>query len=173
MSLSAGAGDDLEFNHRVAQVASRLEEANHYKRVMDRLPLGRPVGVGYRETSSYGLRMDPFTKRAAFHSGLDLAAYRSAPVTTTGPGKVTFAGTKSGYGRVVEIDHGNGFKTRYGHLQDIEVKRGDVVRMGDTLGRMGSTGRSTGPHLHYEVWFGGKTYNPVKFLRAGSHVHQG
>lgn len=164
---------DVEFANRVTQVAARLEEAKFYQDVIGTLPLGEPIGVPHRETSGYGLRSDPFTRRPAFHAGMDMAAYRSAPIVAAGPGVVTYAGPRAGYGRLVEVDHGYGFKTRYGHLLRVNVKTGDKVNMGDLVGRMGSTGRSTGPHLHYEVWFRGKTYNPVKFLRAGQHVHEG
>ena len=101
-----------------------------------------------------------------------MGAYHRAPIVAAGPGVVTYAGSRSGYGRLVEIDHGYGFRTRYGHLNSVEVEVGDEIQMGDLVGRMGTTGRSTGPHLHYEVWFRGKTYNPVNFLRAGQHVHQ-
>ena len=84
---------------------------------------------------------------------------------------MTFAGVKGGYGRVVEVDHGGGFRTRYGHLNSITVKAGSPIGIGQKLGTMGSTGRSTGPHLHYEIYFRGKSYDPIKFLRAGKHVH--
>ena len=165
--------EDIKFAERVTQVAARLEEANYYQDVIETLPLGEPIGVPHRETSGYGLRSDPFTRNPAFHAGMDMAAYMSAPIVAAGPGVVTYAGPRAGYGRLVEVDHGYGFKTRYGHLLKVEVKKGDQINMGDLVGRMGSTGRSTGPHLHYEVWFRGKTYNPVKFLRAGQHVHEG
>tara|TARA_B100000678_G_scaffold282550_1_gene281577 strand:- start:5538 stop:6758 length:1221 start_codon:yes stop_codon:yes gene_type:complete len=165
--------DDLYFAERVTKVAARLEEADFYQQLIDQLPLGQPIGVPSRETSGYGLRTDPFNRRPAFHAGMDMAAYRSAPIVASGPGVVTWAGPRSGYGRLVEIDHGHGFKTRYGHLLSVSVKVGDEVQLGDSVGKMGSTGRSTGPHLHYEVWFRGKTYNPVNFLRAGQHVYKG
>lgn len=165
--------EDIHFAERVTQVAARLDEAHYFEDVVESLPLGKPVGVPYRETSGYGLRRDPFTRRPAFHAGMDFGAFRGAPITTTGPGTVTFAGNRSGYGRMVEVEHGYGFRTRYGHLSTIDVKKGDTVNLGDQVGRMGSTGRSTGPHLHYEVWFRGKTYNPREFLRAGQHVHEG
>ncbi len=165
--------DDVKFAERVTQVAARLEEAKFYQDVVEALPLGEPIGVPFRETSGYGLRSDPFTRRPAFHAGMDMAAYWNAQIVAAGPGVVTYAGPRSGYGRLVEVDHGYGFKTRYGHLSRVDVKTGDEITMGDIVGRMGSTGRSTGPHLHYEVWFRGKTYNPVKFLRAGQHVHEG
>ena len=90
----------------------------------------------------------------------------------SGPGTVSFAGARSGYGRVVEVDHGYGFKSRYGHLRSITVSKGDTVDVGDLVGKMGTTGRSTGYHLHFEVFFNGKAYDPVKFLKAGRHVHE-
>ena len=175
---SVGLDDELDeesirFSERVTQVAARLEEASFYQSLMDTLPLGEPISVAHRETSGYGLRTDPFSRRPAFHAGMDMAAYWRAPIVAAGPGVVTYAGPRSGYGRLVEIDHGFCFKTRYGHLNSVEVQTGDEIQLGDLVGRMGSTGRSTGPHLHYEVWFRGKTYNPVNFLRAGQHVHQG
>ncbi|MAI89546.1 M23 family metallopeptidase [Ponticaulis sp.] len=171
---SYGVNDiDSQFSNRVVQVAARMEESNYYQNVIDTLPLGEPISVPFRETSGYGLRTDPFNRRPAFHAGMDMAAYHRAPIVAAGPGVVTFAGPRSGYGRLVEIDHGFGFRTRYGHLNSVDVQVGDEIQMGDLVGRMGTTGRSTGPHLHYEVWFRGKTYNPVNFLRAGQHVHQG
>ena len=123
-------------------------------------------------TSPYGLRVDPFTKRPAWHNGIDFGAYYKAPIAAAGPGVVTIAGRRSGYGRLVEIDHGHGFRSRYAHLNSISVKKGDTVAIGDTIGLMGSSGRSTGPHLHYEVWFNDKPYDPIDFLKAGRHVHQ-
>jgi murein DD-endopeptidase MepM/ murein hydrolase activator NlpD len=168
-----GLSDDDGFNVRAMEVAARLDEAKRFEDLIHTLPLGAPVDVPYRETSGFGFRSDPFTRRSAWHEGIDLAAYYGAPITATAPGKVTFAGVKTGYGRVVEVDHGLGFKTRYGHLQSINVKAGAEIAIGQKLGTMGSTGRSTGPHLHYEVYFHGKSYDPIKFLRAGKHVHEG
>jgi murein DD-endopeptidase MepM/ murein hydrolase activator NlpD len=168
-----GEGEvDPAFQRRVQQVAARVEEARRLDGIASATPLAPPVGVDHRETSGFGPRMDPFTGRPAFHAGLDLAAFERAPVVATSPGVVSFAGAKSGYGYVVEIDHGHGFKTRYGHLRDIQVSRGERVAIGQRVGSMGSTGRSTGTHLHYEVWFRGKVYDPINFLRAGRHVHE-
>lgn len=164
--------EEAAFAARVSQVAARMEEARYYQEVVDNLPLADPVGVNWRLTSAYGLRVDPFNKRPGWHNGVDIGAFWNAPITSTGPGVVSFAGTKSGYGRIVEVDHGHGFKSRYGHLKRINVSKGDTVAIGDVVGAMGSTGRSTGPHLHYEVWFNGKPYDPVEFLKAGKHVHQ-
>lgn len=173
-SLAAGStqGDDPIFSSRVNQVAARMEEARYYEDIVNSLPLATPLGVPGRLTSNYGLRVDPFTKRPGWHGGVDMAAFYKAPIVSTGPGKVVFAGRKSGYGRVVDVEHGFGFKSRYAHLHSISVKTGDDIAIGDTLGLMGSSGRSTGPHLHYEVWFQNKPYDPVKFLKAGRHVHE-
>lgn len=160
------------FAQRVAQVAARVAESRRLDDIAGATPLAPPVAVDYRETSGFGPRLDPFTGRPAFHAGLDMAAFERAPVVATSPGVVSFAGAKSGYGYVVEIDHGHGFKTRYGHLRDIQVSRGERVAIGQRIGSMGSTGRSTATHLHYEVWFRGRVVDPVNFLRAGRHVHE-
>ncbi len=166
------SGLNPAFAQRVAEVAARVTESRRLGDIADSTPLAPPVAVDYRETSGYGQRIDPFNGHPAFHSGLDMAAFERAPVVATSPGVVVFAGTRSGYGYTVEIDHGHGFKTRYGHLRDIQVQRGDRVAIGQRVGSMGSTGRSTATHLHYEVWFRGRAVDPVNFLRAGRHVHE-
>ena len=159
------------FQRRIYEVEARLQEANEFEKAMRSLPLAIPLQTPYRETSGFGYRSDPFNRKTAFHEGADLAAFTGAPIVATAPGTVTYAGTKGGYGRVVEVDHGSGFKTVYGHMNTITAKQGQVVAIGSKLGTMGSTGRSTGPHLHYEIHFRGKSYDPIKFLRAGKHVH--
>jgi murein DD-endopeptidase MepM/ murein hydrolase activator NlpD len=111
--------------------------------------------------------MDPFNGRAAIHTGIDLRGETGDPVHVTAAGKVTIAGREGGYGNMVEVDHGNGLATRYGHLSRIDVKIGQMVRIGETIGRIGSTGRSTGPHLHYETRVRGEAVDPQKYLRAG------
>jgi len=166
------SGLNPAFSERVAQVAARVTESRRLGDIVNSTPLAPPVAVDYRETSGYGQRIDPFTGRAAIHSGLDLAAFERAPVVATSPGTVVFAGSRSGYGYTVEIDHGHGFKTRYGHLRDIQVRTGERVAIGQRVGSMGSTGRSTATHLHYEVWFRGRAVDPINFLRAGRHVHE-
>lgn len=171
-SASEWSFGDKVFMNRILQARARIAEMKHFEKVVADLPLGQPVGVPYRFTSPYGVRVDPFTKRPSPHMGMDMAAYRDAPIITTGPGKVSYAGARAGYGLLVEIDHGHGFKSRYGHLRSITVSKGATVKTGDLVGRMGSTGRSTGDHLHYEVWYNGKPYDPMKFLKAGRHVHK-
>lgn len=163
---------DAAFYNRLYQTQARVAEMLYYEQIVDTLPLSKPVGVPYRLTSNYGVRVDPFNKRPGWHNGMDMAAYRNAPIVAAGPGKITWAGARSGYGQLVEIDHGHGFKSRYGHLRAITVKKGATVEVGDLVGKMGTTGRSTGDHLHYEIWFNGKPYNPKEFLKAGRHVHQ-
>ena len=166
---------DPAFAQRVAQVAARLDEMRRLENVARSAPLAAPLSDGYRTTSGFGVRSDPFNNRLAFHSGLDFAGYRGAPIRSTAPGVVTYTGPRSGYGTVVEIDHNHGFKTRYAHLSSVApgIRRGTRIAIGDVVGGMGSTGRSTGTHLHYEVWFRDKVYDPRNFLRAGRHVHEG
>jgi murein DD-endopeptidase MepM/ murein hydrolase activator NlpD len=162
---------DPAFARRVEQVAARVAEANRLDAIANATPLSPPVHDA-RQTSGFGPRYDPINGRLSFHSGLDVAAFHRAPILSTQAGTVSFAGEKSGYGRVVEIDHGHGFKTRYGHLSDYTVAKGERVAIGQRIGSMGSSGRSTGTHLHYEIQFRGKVYDPVHFLRAGRHVHE-
>lgn len=163
---------EAEFAVRVAQVAARMEETRYFESLVEKLPLATPIGVPSRVTSQFGMRTDPFKKRPSWHGGIDMGARWHAPIVAAGPGTVTYAGSRAGYGRVVDIDHGQGFISRYAHLNRVIAKKGQTVAIGDKIGTMGSTGRSTGPHLHYEVLFQGKQYNPVEFLKAGKHVHQ-
>jgi len=128
------------------------------------LPHGSPA-PGHKISSRYGTRKDPFTKRAAVHGGLDYRARHGSPVYATANGKVVKAGRLGGYGKLVEIDHGGGIKTRYAHLSKIKVKLGQRIIKGTIIGKVGSTGRSTGPHLHYEVRRKGRTLNPAHFVR--------
>ena len=121
-------------------------------------------------TSSYGYRRDPFTGAAAMHSGLDFKGPMGAPIYAAAKGKVTFAGRKSGYGNVVEISHGNGLMTRYAHMSKFAAKLGQSVAAGDVIGAIGSTGRSTGPHLHFEVRINDRAVNPRPFLESAPDV---
>ena len=127
-------------------------------------------GAAFDRTSGFGARIDPFTGRYAFHPGIDFAGPWGAQVTATAPGTVVFAGNKGSYGNMVELDNGFGIHTRYGHLSAITVKTGMKVVKGGGVGRVGSTGRSTGPHVHYEIWFNNVVRNPSIFIEAGRHV---
>lgn len=163
---------DQNFVRRVTRLTGRLAKTDQLQSIVLETPLGQPVLVPHRRTSGFGTRVDPITHRPAHHAGQDFGAYRLAPISATAGGTVTYAGWRSGYGRLVEIDHGLGFKTRYGHMAKILVKRGQTVKTGEQIGSMGSSGRSTGVHLHYEVWFKGKPYNPQNFLKAGLYVQK-
>lgn len=137
--------------------------------LLKQLPLARPVDVGY-VTSDFGKRHDPMTKRSAFHSGIDISGPKNAPVLATAPGVVTFAGHHGAYGIMVTVDHGYGFQTRYAHLKKATVKKGDKVEFRGQVGIMGSTGRSTGRHVHYEVMYEGKHLDPARFIQAGRYA---
>ena len=138
---------------------------------MGHIPFTTPVaGAAFDRSSGFGPRIDPFTGRYAFHPGIDFAGPWGAVVTATAPGVVTFAGSDGGYGNMVEVDHGFGLHTRYGHLSRIMVAPGTKVAKGTVIGRLGSTGRSTGPHVHYEVWYNNIVRNPTNFIEAGRHV---
>ena len=135
------------------------------------LPLAAPL-AHYQLESPFGARVDPINKRRGFHPGVDLAAPFRSPVYSTGPGVVTYAGNKEKYGKFVEIDHGNGIVTHYAHLHRITVVRGQKVGTHQQIGELGSTGRSTGPHVHYEVVVNGEPVDPEKFMELGKNVVQ-
>ncbi len=162
--------EDGKFGSRLASIQARLSEAEALDKAILSLPLGLPVDDDTYQTSTYGVRHDPFTRRPTFHEGTDFSGRTNAPIVATADGVVSFAGRNGGYGRVVEIDHGHGFITRYAHLQKSFVKKGQKVSRGEKIAGMGSTGRSTGSHLHYEVHFQGRVYDPENFLRAGLYV---
>jgi len=162
--------DSDGFVSRVAAIQARAAEVDSLDGAIASLPLGHPVGAETYKTSGFGLRQDPFTKRPTMHHGLDFGGQRETPIVATAGGIVTRVGRNGAYGKMIEIDHGHGFKTRYAHLHKTFVKRGQTVDKGEKLGGMGSTGRSTATHLHYEVLFQGRAYDPNKFLKAGLYV---
>ncbi|HEB59521.1 MAG TPA: M23 family metallopeptidase [Gammaproteobacteria bacterium] len=129
------------------------------------MPAGRPVNRGWL-SSYYGLRTDPFSGRRVHHSGVDFAGRLGSDVVSVAAGVVTFAGKRSGYGNLVEINHGNGYVTRYGHSRKILVKVGDTVKKGQVIAEMGTTGRSTGPHVHFEVLLNGRAVNPKRYVMS-------
>ncbi len=135
------------------------------------IPLSEPVEDFYL-SSKFGRRTDPITKKAGWHPGIDLAGWPGTKIFATTAGVVTKAGPWGGYGNMVEIDHGNGFKTRYAHLRKVIAKRGQTVKPGDVLGEMGCTGRCVSTHLHYEVYFNGILRNPQPFMEAPEDVQQ-
>ena len=131
------------------------------------LPLAKPLSGELEQTSSFGYRLDPFTRSAALHSGVDFRVPYGAPVRATATGRVTSAEYTGGYGNMVEVEHEGGVATRYGHLSAISVVVGQKIELGQVVGRAGSTGRSTGTHLHYETRIDGEPVNPIRFLEAG------
>jgi murein DD-endopeptidase MepM/ murein hydrolase activator NlpD len=164
---------DEEFGEGAFLAANSLEEFTSVATALSSVPLVAPVAGGdHEQTSGFGNRRDPFTKMMAFHGGLDFSGPLGSPVRVTAPGVVTYSGSRGAYGKTVEVDHGYGMKTRYGHLQTIAVNVGTKVERGTVIGGLGSTGRSTGPHVHYEIWQDDVVKNPTRFLRAGSDVRQ-
>jgi murein DD-endopeptidase MepM/ murein hydrolase activator NlpD len=158
------------FETKLAQLQITLQQAERVRRIVSGLPVARPMPAEYETTSSFGARPDPFTRGLAMHTGIDFRAPSGTPVKATAPGKVVEAAYVGGYGNMVEVDHGNGVTTRYAHLSSIGVDVGDSVAKGEVLGRVGSTGRSTGPHLHYETRIDGDAADPMRFIRAGHRL---
>jgi murein DD-endopeptidase MepM/ murein hydrolase activator NlpD len=175
MSLNAVHIDgisDQTFQDTYYRASAVLNQMDELLSAMRHVPLGTvPVsGPEFERTSGFGARIDPFTGRYAFHPGVDFAGPWGSIVHATAPGRVIWAGQQGGYGNMVEIDHGLGIHTRYGHLSAILVRVGDSVAKGGPVGKLGSTGRSTGPHVHYEVFYDGVLRNPRNFIEAGRHV---
>ena len=155
------------FDRQLYRVSLARAQADRYAQALTAVPVRKPVVGSVDMSSPFGVRTDPFLGRPAMHTGIDLRGDYGEPVHATATGRVSFAGREGGYGNMVEVDHGNGLATRYGHLSEIDVKVGQSVRIGQVIGKIGSTGRSTGPHLHYETRVRGDAVDPQKFLRAG------
>jgi murein DD-endopeptidase MepM/ murein hydrolase activator NlpD len=155
------------FDRQLYRVSVARAQLDEYSQALGSVPLRKPVSGETDMSSPFGVRMDPFLHRPAMHTGLDMRGEVGDPVRATASGRVTIAGREGGYGNMVEIEHGRGLATRYGHLSQIEVRIGQHVRNGEVIGRIGSSGRSTGPHLHYETRVDGEAVDPQKFLRAG------
>jgi hypothetical protein len=170
VKLSADASAFERQLYRINITRAQVERLN---RTLALVPYRKPVIGEVEFTSGFGIRSDPFLGRPAMHTGLDFRAATGDPVRATANGKVVSSGWAGGYGRMVEIDHGNGLSTRYGHLSEISVKVGDPIKIGQVIGAVGSTGRSTGPHLHYETRIDGEAVDPQKFLRAGVRLAAG
>ncbi|MEZ5071865.1 MAG: M23 family metallopeptidase [Bacteroidales bacterium] len=178
ISGARDAGFVQDMHAKVAQLSSKLEiqsksletvyeEAVHSQEFLACRPAINPISPAdpYWMTSSFGYRVDPFTKRRTPHLGIDLAGPYGLDIHATGGGKVVIAhDSHSGYGKEVVIDHGFGFQTRYAHLQDVLVKKGQEIQRGEVVGTLGSSGRSTGPHLHYEVSENGRAMNPMYYF---------
>jgi murein DD-endopeptidase MepM/ murein hydrolase activator NlpD len=158
------------FEQRLSQTQFAITQAERMRRIVNGLPISRPMAAEFEQTSAFGARSDPFTRGLAMHTGIDFRAPTGSPVRASASGKVVEAGWVGGYGNMVEIDHGAGLTSRYAHLSSIAVSAGDTVAKGATIGRVGSTGRSTGPHLHYETRIDGDPADPMRFIRAGQKL---
>jgi murein DD-endopeptidase MepM/ murein hydrolase activator NlpD len=159
------------FETKVKELDEALDALDAVKSQARTLPIANPA-PGLPITSTFGVRRDPILGTPALHSGMDFRAPTGTQVHATAPGVVVKAGRNGGYGKMVEIDHGNGFSTRYAHMSRVHVKVGETIKTGDIVGDSGSTGRSTGPHLHYEVRRNGDAIDPLRFLKAGKKVVQ-
>ena len=162
-------GSDGKLDPRFERLGLSLARMEALDRSLAGIPQHRPAAVEML-TSSYGFRRDPFTGESAMHSGLDFRGPTGAPIYAAANGRVSYVGQKSGYGNVVEISHGNGMITRYAHMSKFHSRVGQEVAAGDVIGAIGSTGRSTGPHLHFEVRINDRAVNPRPFLEAAPHV---
>ncbi len=160
---------DLSSNEPFAKLYAHYNRLIDLESAVQHIPIGKPAKK-YYISSSYGIRKDPFKKKWARHNGIDMAGWWKTPIFASANGRVAKAGRNGAYGKFIEIDHGNGFRSRYGHLSRIKVKKGDLVTLEQKIGLMGTTGRSTSPHLHYEIWFNGKPINPQKIFKASDNV---
>ena len=165
---------EAELKKRLALMGADLERRSDQLAVIERVLLrqqriddaslfGKPVAKGW-VSSNYGMRTDPFSGKRTWHNGVDIAGKAGVDVVAIASGIVTFAGTKSGYGKMVEINHGGGVITRYGHHESLAVSAGDLVKKGQKIGGMGSSGRSTGPHVHYEIYKNKRSVDPSIYL---------
>ena len=158
------------FEQATARVERDVSLAEGLQALMPFVPLRKPLAGEASVASPFGYRRDPFLGLPALHTGVDLLQPYGSEIRATGAGRVVHAGPMGGYGDMVEIDHGDGLTTRYGHMSEISVQEGQTVAAGDVIGRLGSTGRSTGPHLHYEVRVDGEPVDPERFMRAGADI---
>jgi len=156
---------------RLKQLLQDLDMVEMLNMAGNRIPMAMPVGASVRSTSSFGMRRDPINGKTKMHNGHDWAAPTGTPLYATADGEVIFAGKQRGYGNVVIIRHDFGFETFYAHQSKIRVTKGQRVSRGDQIGDMGSTGRSTGPHVHYEVRLYGKPVDPLTYIKAGRNVY--
>lgn len=167
--LRLAASSDDELDQRFQRLGLSLARMNALERGLASIPQVLPASLEFI-SSGFGYRADPFTGGAAFHAGLDFKGPVGAPIYAAAEGTVSFAGVKQGYGYCIEVDHGNGLMTRYAHMSRFTARAGQVVKAGDVIGAIGNTGRSTGPHLHFEVRINDRPVNPRPFLEAAPHV---
>jgi murein DD-endopeptidase MepM/ murein hydrolase activator NlpD len=162
--------DGMPFERQLSRIQIARAQITRFRRTLSTVPVRRPIDGEIDLQSGFGVRIDPFLGAPAMHTGLDLHGDIGDPVRATADGTVLAAGWNGGYGRVVDIDHHNGLSTRYAHLSSVDVRVGQAIKSGQIVGKVGSTGRSTGPHLHYETRLKGQAVDPQKFLRAGEKL---
>ncbi len=178
LSLEEDATGEKEFKATLEQLGAKIEDRQQQldtledllakrKLQSDVFLAGRPIKSGWM-SSKFGRRSDPFTGRIAWHQGVDFAGKDGSDIVSVAAGVVTWSGDRYGYGQMVEINHGNGFKTRYAHCKENLVKVGDVVKKGQVVALMGSSGRSTGPHVHFEVFKHGRAVDPSTYIHRAS-----
>jgi len=170
LAVSTKNGPEDPASLKANILLTELDKVNLLRIAAERTPFVLPVRSSYRMTSGYGYRRHPTTGQTRMHDGIDMAASLGTPIYATADGVVTFAGWAGGYGRVIKIRHALGFETRFAHLAKFRVKKGQRVSRGDRIADMGSSGRSTGSHVHYEVRIGGKSVNPMKYVKAARNV---
>jgi hypothetical protein len=170
------AGNTMDLNTVLSELSEELHSREQQLSLLEDVimrselkkearPAGRPIGKGWI-SSYYGKRTDPFSGKLEMHKGMDFAGKKGSDVVAVASGVVTWSGERYGYGNLVEINHGNGYVTRYGHNAEILVKTGDSVERGQTISKMGSTGRSTGPHVHFEVLLNNRQVDPIRFVQS-------
>jgi murein DD-endopeptidase MepM/ murein hydrolase activator NlpD len=170
------AGNTMDLNTVLSELSEELHSREQQLSLLEDVimrselkkearPAGRPIGKGWI-SSYYGKRTDPFSGKLEMHKGMDFAGKKGSDVVAVASGVVTWSGERYGYGNLVEINHGNGYVTRYGHNAEILVKTGDSVERGQTISKMGSTGRSTGPHVHFEVLLNDRQVDPIRFVQS-------
>lgn len=169
-TVAATRADQDPTHERYSALMSELDRVHLMQIAANQIPFAFPASGSVRYTSGFGPRRDPINGRGRLHGGQDLAGRSGSPILAAGDGEVIFAGVQSGYGNVVKIRHGFGYETVYAHLRNIDVKRGQTVARGDVIGGMGNTGRSTGTHVHYEIRIGGKSVNPMPYMKAARDV---
>ena len=170
VSLRSVWPEDKATQDRILRIERYVSRIERLRKAVKGMPVSRPLGKAHGITSGYGVRRDPLRKVLAVHHGIDFRGNSGDGVTAAADGTVVQAGSQSGYGNIIELHHDNGVSTRYAHLSRIDVKVGQKVARHDPIGRIGSTGRSTGPHLHYEILVAGKPVDPRKFWRVGENV---
>ena len=157
---------DKAIIEKISNIYQAVDDLEYYRETVKSVPLGKPVW-SYWVSSKFGVRNDPFNRRATGHKGVDLAARSGNKIKVMARGKVTQVKySNTGYGNLVVVDHGNGFVTKYAHMSKIYVTKGDQLDINDAVGEVGSTGRSTGPHLHYEILYQGRPVDPMPFMQA-------